>query len=1238
MTEKVSYIPSRLKNAAVGGHVAGVDDIYDDTMGKTQQEINNDVDEHFALHQSLINALDSQNYVTVETFAGLPATGAADTIYRVSNYNGSVPEVDSTKYSEYAWNGTQYVLLSVKSAVDEVFDISVFNAENGVPKPYETLSAALGNNGANVPAARRKGGMSIKFIQTTPAKYTVVKTEGATEQPTGTEIQSDPGISSGTYTASGLSAFDALPATLNSSLTYYLAVTNTVDEQEVTTYTTWVITYTHSYDNKYVQFRYMGTAVTGSPNPFFDTDNWQGVDLNPTPCSKNLAESGGIAVSDALLNANASEVDGANILKSLMKQCYITDNGKLVAHNSNLLICKIVGDEGTGISISDSEQVVTIEQLSWYSGVPDFVNGSNFIERNTSKTIPEGAKYVVLQVSANMNSEYIRMFQGNQITEDVIVIKSIFGYSGLSMGEYLWNGTNLYEATRPTTSSSSQLLERRLSADKIYKYEDGLFVYNGETLISIDVKQMLIIKAFGPDYSSVSSIISKGDYFYHTVNKKLYFAKANNPSSSGYVEIPLYIDTVYFYYNEIYKWDGSSLILTDICDNARKVPAIQATISEVYTVLPKGKAEQQVEFTSGNYRRKDNGAPKSSGTSSMSALIEIDKSKKYYLTTTVYGVTAAGVCYYKDDESFISSDCYKTDTEANQQTFENYNLSIPSNAKYFAFSKYNSKGFSLQYEVLVNIASQNGLETSYANLLRQHKADRFDIKLLEREMYLRQEFALSGRDGVWYGVEWIEGQSNTPVTRIGNDMTLHSSLPLQSKMRRCIVKNGVVQYYLDSDNSLYKEDGVTLANLDGTDGDFMVEIPECFYQVSTETNNGQRTVRIKLSEDAIDGFFYSPKQYVSAVETTINRDNGALAAVVSTIFNVADSEIKVESGTYIEDANGTSLGVHKLATISGYKDNAATFRGGVNNDAYDSVTDTSDTDYSKNQLGRPVGNMNRAEFRSAADKADGFLYQYTAHQILWLFATIEYATLELQQDINNTLTIDGYKQGGLGMGACSYPDYTAYEAFFQPQGGLPSVPCGTTACLGNNSGEVYFKQINVPVASTGSGSTIEYTRFANVYWRCNSYRGVEHVFGDAHKVVDNINMIVTLVSGTDNNRIGKVKYFFQKNPYYCHDDNNNANYESLGEFSYQTAIKCVSSILASNKAITLPINTSGTSYNNVKYCDANEYKDMNNNVHYIALGGRFSSGYLSGFLFHYGDYSNVTSNRKATFTTRLCYI
>ena len=135
----------------------GIIDAYTKNETYTKTEVNGLVD------------TPHQNYVTVLTYAALIAIdpGSTDTIYRVSNYDGSVPQVDVTKYSEYAWDGTQYVFLCIKSQIDEVFDISVYNNN----AKYADLEAALGTDGANVPQTLRRGGMSVKYIQSSDNKY-----------------------------------------------------------------------------------------------------------------------------------------------------------------------------------------------------------------------------------------------------------------------------------------------------------------------------------------------------------------------------------------------------------------------------------------------------------------------------------------------------------------------------------------------------------------------------------------------------------------------------------------------------------------------------------------------------------------------------------------------------------------------------------------------------------------------------------------------------------------------------------------------------------------------------------------------------------------------------------------------------------------------------------------------------------------------------------------------------------
>ena len=123
--------------------------------------------------------------------------GEAETVYV------QIPIADATPTKidhedRYKYNGTswEYEYSPNASPIDGVFDISAYNNNTA----YADLASALGTNGANIPQSVRKGGMMIRFVQ--------------------------------------------------------------------------------SSDNKYHQFRYMGTAVTGSPNPFLNVANWQNMDTD----------------------------------------------------------------------------------------------------------------------------------------------------------------------------------------------------------------------------------------------------------------------------------------------------------------------------------------------------------------------------------------------------------------------------------------------------------------------------------------------------------------------------------------------------------------------------------------------------------------------------------------------------------------------------------------------------------------------------------------------------------------------------------------------------------------------------------------------------------------------------------------------------------------------------------------------------------------------------------------------
>ena len=110
-------------------------------------------------------------------------------------------------YDEYLWVagdgkfekiGNTDIDLSAyaKTQIGDVFDISAYHATGGTLATYDNLEDALGTNGKNIPQSLRKGGMSVKFVQTSDHKYIqtrcmaqnfttdVTKWQGVDDEPT----------------------------------------------------------------------------------------------------------------------------------------------------------------------------------------------------------------------------------------------------------------------------------------------------------------------------------------------------------------------------------------------------------------------------------------------------------------------------------------------------------------------------------------------------------------------------------------------------------------------------------------------------------------------------------------------------------------------------------------------------------------------------------------------------------------------------------------------------------------------------------------------------------------------------------------------------------------------------------------------------------------------------------------------------------------------------------------------
>lgn len=294
-----------------------------------------------------------------------------------------------------------------------------------------------------------------------------------------------------------------------------------------------------------------------------------------------------------------------------------------------------------------------------------------------------------------------------------------------------------------------------------------------------------------------------------------------------------------------------------------------------------------------------------------------------------------------------------------------------------------------------------------------------------------------------YGVEWDTASSSPDGVRVGN-MQLHRELPIQSKMRRCLLdRDGGVKEYLDNELSW---GGSYL------DYAVMTEIPEHWYKLYF---NGTK-FRMMLSEIPLPGYKHVDKFYISTYEARMYRTDNLLCS---------------------------AAGASKLSDP-----NSINFRGGDNTDEWD--------DTYRSLLGCPVTNLTRDQFRQAARKrGSGWeMYTYGAHKTLfWLFA-VEYATLNSQKPFNAQKDANGFSQGGLGNGPTQMTDWTNFN------NNNPLIQCGYTNEFGNGSGE---KAYVVKNASDGTHATLMANRYRGIenpfghIWKHTDGANIQVTTGDS---------------------------------------------------------------------------------------------------------------------------------------------
>lgn len=290
----------------------------------------------------------------------------------------------------------------------------------------------------------------------------------------------------------------------------------------------------------------------------------------------------------------------------------------------------------------------------------------------------------------------------------------------------------------------------------------------------------------------------------------------------------------------------------------------------------------------------------------------------------------------------------------------------------------------------------------------------------------------------YYGVQINVNVADPALTRVGRP-ELHVTLPVQSLMRRCLINDsGEVVTYLHPTDSTKTDTGAT-ADLTGTTGQVMVEIPKHYRKFEFDGT----TITVLISLYNLPGFHEVPKMYRSAYEATIDR---------------------------------TASATPKLASVV---NKTANFRGGNNNAEWDSTyrsllglpaTATSLTNFRKYARNRGEAGLNGCGWN-----CDLYAAQLATY---WLYV-IEYANLNCQAAYNAEPTSEEYKQGGLGNGVTTLDStkWNAYNSYY------PFIPCGTTNSLGNRTGVIEFTMPD------------EYDTGVVTKVSVPSYRGIENPFG-----------------------------------------------------------------------------------------------------------------------------------------------
>ena len=403
----------------------------------------------------------------------------------------------------------------------------------------------------------------------------------------------------------------------------------------------------------------------------------------------------------------------------------------------------------------------------------------------------------------------------------------------------------------------------------------------------------------------------------------------------------------------------------------------------------------------------------------------------------------------------------------------------------------------------------------------------------------------------WYGVSWSETSSNPDCTRIGN-MDMHRSLPIQSMMKGYL--------YFKDGNPLYR----------------MLKLNDSWTKCENYSAGGWRDVSTLLEDNNVNVMIKIPEfwwidDYVESTET---------------------HNLKIcphaKPGWHH----------HKEAYVSAYE-------GYIDGNYYRS---------SKNKI--PSVNFTRSTVRPKA-RANGLgnswnIYTYNEHRAICHLFLVEYATRNSQKAVNTALTVEGFRQGGLGSG-CTTGTVTINGAQT-----WSFIPTGSSDSLGSGSGEV---TVTIQQTDSSGSNTTTTTR------KCNRYRGIENPFGHVWKHTDDV--ISVYISG-----YGARFWYKCDSPDHFGDSisNDNPYYKNIAANAVVTGYKTKIVTTSTCDFFALSCNNgSETTY----WCDYN-WDNTDGSLHCLLIGGCSDNGGQAGLF--YLTSANGVGTSGASIGSRLTYL